>query len=302
MLFRFLASSAFGLILAAAVSLASAADRVLIFTKTAGTRENNIVDSRTPLKTFYEAKGLTVDTSENASLFSDTGLARYKAVVFLKTTGDFLNDAQQTAFEKWFKAGNGAQFVHAALAAEPNWVLYGKLIGGAYFQSLPGDSNTVHSIIVEDSLHPSTRDMPNPWKWKDEIYGFKANPRAAKDPAMHILVKVDETSYGKNPGVDHPMSWYCEYLGGRAWTTAIGHVTNAYNAKVDSVFLYHLWGGMEYLLKRETVPVAFPAAKRKTGGSALKAILPSGARFGDGLEKDARGRETGLTTGERPGR
>lgn len=300
MLFRFLVSSVFGLILAAAVSAASAADRVLIFTKTAGTRENNIVDSRTPLKAFYQAKGLIVDTSENASLFSDTGLARYKAVVFLKNTGDFLNDAQQTAFEKWFKAGNGAQIIHAALDGEKNWAFYGKIIGGAYFQSLPGDSNTVHSIIVEDSLDRSTRAMPNPWKNKDEIYGFRANPRAAKDPAMHILVKVDETSYGKNPGADHPMSWYCEYLGGRAWTTAIGHVTAAYTAKVDSVFLYHLWGGMEYLLKRETVPVAFPASKRKTAGSELKALLPSGARFGDGLDKDARGRETGRTKAERP--
>ena len=302
MLFRFLVSSAFGLALAAAVSAATAADRILIFTKTAGTRENNIADSRNPLKAFYETKGLTVDTSENASLFSDTGLARYKAVVFLKTTGDFLNDAQQTAFEKWFKAGNGAQIIHAALDGEKNWAFYGKIIGGAYFQSLPGDSNTVHSIIVEDSLDPSTRAMPKPWQRKDEIYGFRANPRAAKDPAMHILVKVDETSYGKNPGADHPMSWYCEYLGGRAWTTAIGHVTPSYTAKVDSVFLYHLWGGMEYLLKREVVPIAFPTAKRKTAGRALKAIFPSGARFGDGLEKDARGRETGRTTGERPGR
>lgn len=291
MLFRFQVPSAFGLALAAAVSVASAADRILMFTKTAGTRENNIVDSRNALKAFYEAKGLTVDASENGSLFSDTGLARYKAVVFLKNTGDFLNDAQQTAFEKWFKAGNGAQIIHAALDAEMSWAFYGKIIGGAYFQSLPGDSNTVHSIIVEDSLDRSTRAMPRPWQRKDEIYGFRANPRAARDPAMHILVKVDETSYGRNPGADHPMSWYCEYLGGRAWTTAMGHVTPAYTAKVDSVFLYHLWGGMEYLLRRDAVPTALPAGRRKPSGSALKAILPSGARFGEGLEKDARGRE-----------
>jgi type 1 glutamine amidotransferase len=302
MSFRFTVSSALGLVLAVAFSLASAADRILIFTKTAGTRENNIVDSRTPLKAFYEAKGLIVDTSENASLFSDTGLARYKAVVFLKTTGDFLNDAQQNAFEKWFKAGGGAQIIHAALDAETNWTFYGKLIGGAYFQSLPGDSNTVHSIIVEDSSDPSTQAMHNPWQRKDEIYGFRANPRTAKDPAMHILVKVDETSYGKKPGADHPMSWYCEYLGGRAWTTAMGHVTPCYTAKVDSVFLYHLWGGMEYLLRREVVPIAFPTAKRKTAGSAVKAILPLGVRFGEGLEKDACGREIRGIKGKTLGR
>jgi len=299
MSFRFKIASASSLVLAVAITVGSASDRILIFTKTAGTRENNIMDSRTALKAFYEAKGLTVDTSENAALFTDTGLARYKAVVFLKTTGDFLNDAQQAAFEKWFKAGGGAQIIHAALDAEMNWVFYGKIIGGAYFQSLPGDSNTVHSIIVEDSLDPSTRAMHNPWQRKDEIYGFRANPRVAKDPSMHILVKVDETSYGKKPGADHPMSWYCEYLGGRAWTTAMGHITPCYTAKVDSVFLYHLWGGMEYLLGREAVPIALPSARRKPAGSELRAISPSGAHFGNGLEKDARGRESGRTKGGR---
>jgi type 1 glutamine amidotransferase len=275
----------------AAAASAAAADRILLFTKTAGTRENNMADSRRGLKAFYEAKGLAVDTSENAALFSDTGLAKYKAIVLLKTTGDFLNDAQQTAFEKWFKAGGGAQIIHAALDAETNWAFYGKLIGGAYFQSLPGDSNTVHSVIVEDSLDRSTLPLPRPWQRMDEIYGFRANPRAAKDPAMHILLKMDESSYknGK-PGTDHPMSWYCEYLGGRAWTTAMGHITPVYTAKTDSLFLYHLWGGMEYLLKREVVPIAFPAAKRKPAGPALRAFAPSGARFGEGLEKDARGR------------
>ena len=283
-----------------AVSAASAADRVLVFTRTAGTRENNIADSRKALKAFYEAKGLLVDTSESASLFSDTGLALYKTVVFLKNTGDFLNDAQQTAFEKWFKAGGGVQVIHAALDAEMNWSFYGKLIGGAYFQSLPGDSNTVHSVIVEDSLDRSTSHLPRPWQRMDEIYGFRANPRSAKDPAMHILLKMDESSYknGK-PGTDHPMSWYCEYLGGRAWTTAMGHIAPVYTAKTDSLFLYHLWGGMEYLLKREVVPIAFPAAKRNPSGPALRVLSPSGARFGEGLEKDARGRRSARARGAR---
>jgi cytochrome c len=286
---------------ASAASSLAASERILLFTKTAGTRENNMADSRRGLRAFYQAKGLEVDTSENAALFSDTGLAKYKAIVFLKTTGDFLNDAQQAAFEKWFKAGGGAQIIHAALDAETNWAFYGKLIGGAYFQSLPGDSNTVHSVIVEDSLDRSTLPLPRPWQRMDEIYGFRANPRAAKDPAMHILLKMDESSYknGK-PGTDHPMSWYCEYLGGRAWTTAMGHIAPVYTAKTDSLFLYHLWGGMEYLLKREVVPVASSPGKRKPAGPALRAFSPSGARFGNGLEKDARGRQAVRGSGGRP--
>lgn len=278
---------------------ASAADRILLFTKTAGTRENNVLDSRKALTAFYESRGLTVDTSENAALFSDSGLAKYKAVVFLKTTGDFLNDAQQAAFEKWFKAGGGAQIIHAALDAEPNWAFYGKIIGGAYFQSLPGDSTTKHALVVEDSTDPSTKILPHRWQRTDEIYGFRANPRSATNPSMHILVTVDESTYRNGKaGADHPMSWYCAYQGGRAWTTAIGHVTDSYAPRptapnTDSLFLYHLWGGMEYLLGRDPVPVAHPMARGKAAVASERGFLNSGARFGDGLDKDARGREAG---------
>ena len=94
------------------------------------------------------------------------------------------------------------------------------------------------------------------------------------------------------------MSWYCSYMGGRAWTTAIGHVTDSYAPRPDapnkdSLFLYHLWGGMEYLLKREAVPVAFPTARPQRIASPLKGFLRSGERFGEGLARDARGREDG---------
>ncbi|MBW8886852.1 MAG: ThuA domain-containing protein [Fibrobacteres bacterium] len=291
-------------VLALCFTSALAADRVLLFTKTAGTRENNVVASRTPLKAFYEGKGLIVDTSENAALFSDTGLAKYKAIVFLKTTGDFLNDTQQAAFEKWFKAGGGAQIIHAALDAEPNWAFYGKMIGGAYFQSLPGDSTTKHTLVVADSADAASRPVlaahpDGRWPRTDEIYGFRANPRSATNPSMHILMTVDESTYKNgHAGTDHPMSWSCAYMGGRAWTTAIGHTTDSYAPKPsspnsDSLFLYHLWGGMEYILGRDVVPVANPVARKKTVAVPKEGFLTSGARFGDGLEKDARGREAG---------
>jgi type 1 glutamine amidotransferase len=291
-----------GLALAAAVSAAPAPDRVLIFTKTAGVRENNVADTRKALKAFYEGKGLSVDTSESGALFSDTGLAKYKAVVFLKTTGDFLNASQQAAFEKWFQAGGGAQIIHAALDAETNWAFYGKLIGGAYFQSLPGDSTTRHTIVVQDTADASTREIlkANPsgrWVRTDEIYGFRANPRSATNPSMHILATVDESTFRNGvAGRDHPMSWYCAYQGGRAWTTAMGHVTDAYAPRPDapnkdSLFLYHLWGGMEYVLGRDAVPVAFPRPGAQRKADPKMGFTVPGARFGDGLERDARGRE-----------
>ena len=276
----------FGLIGFAAMG-AYAADRILIFTKTAAYREDNIAPTRLALKNFYAGKGLDVDTSENAALFADSSLAKYKAVVFLKTSGDALDPAQQTAFEKWFQAGGGFQAIHSALDTEYDWPFYGKLIGGAWFKTLPGDQNTKQAIVIEDTNDISTKGLPKRWERTDEIYGFKANPRAAKDPAMHILATVDESTFPKGvAGTDHPMSWYTSYNGGKAWTTAMGHVTAAYS---DALFLGHLWGGMQYILGR-TVAARSAAAREARSGSIARGWTGDGIRFGAGLERDARGR------------
>ncbi|MEO7427395.1 MAG: ThuA domain-containing protein, partial [Fibrobacteria bacterium] len=126
---------------------------------------------------------------------------------------------------------------------------------------------------------------------KDEIYGFRANPRSATNPAMHILATVDESTYrGGTANADHPMSWYCSYSGGRAWTTAMGHVTLAYS---DSLFLGHLLGGMEYLLGHATVSVTDdspqpPSVKIRRAGAGKAAF--TGARFGTDGEIDCSGR------------
>ncbi len=267
---------------------AFAADRILIFTRTEKYREDNITPTRAMLRNFYAGKGLTVDTSETAGLFTDTTLAKYKAVVFLKTSGNALSDEQQAAFEKWFKAGGGFQAIHSALDTEYDWPFYGKMIGGAWFKSLPGDMNTKQTEVVEDSTDISTKALPRKWERTDEIYAFKANPRAAVDPVQHILVTVDESTFKNGvPGTDHPMSWYCAYQGGRAWTTAMGHVTGAY---ADSLFLGHLWGGMQYLLGRTTSVSANTGGVKHTP-EAKRAWMPSGVRFGVEFFEDAVGRK-----------
>ncbi len=234
----------------------SAADRILIFTKTQTVREDNIVQTRTSLKTFFEGKGLLVDTSESGSKFSDTALAKYKAVVFHKTTGDFLNADQQAAFERFFQAGGGALVLHASLDAEMNWAFYGKIIAGAYFGSLGGQQTTNQTIVVEDSTDPSTAHLPKSWKRTDEIYNYKVNPRNSTNPKVHVLLTLDESSYpGGKAGTDHPVSWYATYMGGRSWVTSMGHTTASY---ADANFLGHLWGGMQYVLNSTVTPVAFP--------------------------------------------
>jgi type 1 glutamine amidotransferase len=67
-----------------------------------------------------------------------------------------------------------------------------------------------------------------------------ANPRGS----VHVLATVDEKTYsGGTMGDDHPVAWFHEMDGGRAWYTAMGHTGESY---AEPLFLRHLLGGIQY--------------------------------------------------------
>jgi len=78
---------------------ANTLSKVLVFSKTAGFRHDSIPQGIAAIQALGTANGFTVDATEDAAQFTDANLAQYDVVVFLSTTGDVLNDAQQTAFE-----------------------------------------------------------------------------------------------------------------------------------------------------------------------------------------------------------
>ena len=131
------------------------------------------------------ANGLTVDQTEDASEFTAANLAQYKAVVWLSTTGDVLNDAQQAAFEGYIRSGGGYVGVHAAADTEYDWPWYGQLVG-AWFKSHPATQQA--TVNVTDRAHPSTKDVPATWTRTDEWYDYKRSPRAD----VHVLAELQE--------------------------------------------------------------------------------------------------------------
>ena len=46
-----------------------------------------------------------VDATEDSAVFTPDNLKKYRAVVFLSTTGDILNPEQERAFEAFIRAG-----------------------------------------------------------------------------------------------------------------------------------------------------------------------------------------------------
>jgi cytochrome c len=228
------------------VAAAAQQPRVLVFSKTLGFRHSSIPNGIAAIRKLGQENGFTVDTTEDAGAFTQKNLVRYRAVVFLNTTGDVLNPAQQDVFERYIQAGGGYVGVHSATDTEYDWPWYGRL-AGAYFNGHPGNPNVRKgSYRVLDTTHVSTRGLPLTFDREDEFYNFKSI-----DPTIHVLIEIDEKSYeGGTNGDHHPMSWYHDFAGGRAWYTNMGHTEATYT---EPLFLQHLLGGLRYAIGTASV-------------------------------------------------
>lgn len=212
--------------------------KVLVFCKTAGFHHESIAVGKIAIMKLGAENGFDVDTTIDAGKFTVENLKQYAAVIFLSTTHDVLDEAQQKAFIHYIEAGGGFVGIHAATDCEYNWQWYGNLVG-AYFDSHPAQQNAVFDVV--DSTSIATKHLPTKWKRFDELYNFKWI-----EPNLHILLTIDETTYtgGKNPSY-HPMAWYHEYDGGRAFYTELGHTNESY---ADPLYLQHLLGGIKYAM------------------------------------------------------
>jgi type 1 glutamine amidotransferase len=217
---------------------------VLLFSKTAGWHHESILAGVEAIRKLGELHDFNVFWTEDANrVFKDEELKKYKVVIFLSTTGDILNDEQQAAFERYIKAGGGFVGIHAAADTEYGWPWYNKMVGHMFH---------IHPLVqtatikVEDPNFPGMDRFPKRFLWTDEWYEFDA-----ARSKLHYLLSVDEKTYkpyakwdtkeGKGMGSFHPLAWYQEYDGGRAFYTALGHLSAAYS---DASFMHHIYGGI----------------------------------------------------------
>jgi putative heme-binding domain-containing protein len=217
---------------------APAPPRVLVFSKTAAYRHEAIAAGVTAIRELGTEAGFSVDATEDATLFSPENLARYRALIFLNTSGDVLDDRQKAAFQGFIKSGGGLAAIHQGITTLDKWPWYVALVGGVKFGGHPEVQHA--TCRTEDREHPATHEMPESWAWTDEWYNFTANPRAR----TRVLVTVQENSYhGGTMGKDHPISWYHEAEGGRVWCTGLGHTKEGYALPL---LRKHLRGGIRY--------------------------------------------------------
>lgn len=215
--------------------------RVLVFSKTKGWKHTSIPFGIAAIQKLGRENNFLVDTTKNADYFNDDSLKHYAAVVFMSTTGNVLNQTQQAAFERYIQAGGGYMGVHAAADTEYDWPWYNKLVGG-YFASHPSNSNVRKATVdVLDKKHISTAHLPDHWERTDEWYNYRS---FYSD--LNVLANLDENTYdGGINGSNHPIAWYHEFDGGRAFYTGGGHTDESFS---EPLFVQHLLGGLKWTM------------------------------------------------------
>ncbi len=234
-----------GLMLHVASTVSAQQFKALLITKTQGFQHQSIVEGTLAMKKLADRNNFQLDVLEGSYSLNDKGLEKYQVLIFLNTTGNILDSAQKKAVEKFIQSGKGWVGIHSASDTEYDWAWYTKLVG-MMFKIHPLQQTAYLNVV--DSNFPGMERFPKKLLWTDEWYEFQEK----KVNDLKYLVTVDEKTYspaakwgpgkeGKGMGDFHPMSWYHNYDGGRAFYTALGHIPAIYS---DQTFLDHVYGGI----------------------------------------------------------
>ncbi len=224
--------------------------RALLIVQTAGWQHESSFDAIPAMKQLADRHNFRLDLKQRAIPLNDGMLKNYDVVIMVNTTGDIFNDDEQAAFERFIQSGKGWVGVHAASDTEYDWKWYTGMVGHMF---------KIHPVVqtamleVQDGTFPGLETWPKRMLWTDEYYEYLDG---SKQPGFNYLLTVDEDTYdvnakwgdnvAKGHGDFHPMSWYHDYDGGRAFYTNLGHMPAVF---AEPAFLHHLYGGIWWAAK-----------------------------------------------------
>ena len=228
-----------------ATNAVAAQFKALLITNTAGWHHDSIEAAVPAMRQLAKLHDFDLVWPNNlATVMTDKGLADYQVIIFMLTTGDILNDEQQAAVERFVKSGKGFAAIHTGTDTEYDWPWYTAMMGTTF---LIHPAVQTATVVVQDRNFPGMDQFAKRSLRTEEWYQFKT----PLPDGFHVLLTVDESTYnphanwgtksGDGMGDFHPVSWYHEYDGGRAFQTALGHLPATYS---DPVFLHHVYGGI----------------------------------------------------------
>jgi uncharacterized protein len=218
--------------------------KALLVTTTRGWHHTSQHAAVLALQKLGEANNFDVNVWEDPNGFTDKYVQQFQVIIFVSTTGNIFDSAQQKVMERFIQSGRGYVGMHSASDTEYDWEWYTKLVG-RMFHIHPAIQTAKLRVI--DSKFPGMQGFVGSKLWTDEWYEF--GPEKVKD--LKYILTVDESSYepkvqwGEKKGVGmgkmHPVSWYHEFDGGRSFYTALGHLASIYS---DADYLNHLYAGI----------------------------------------------------------
>lgn len=220
--------------------------KALMVTTTRGWHHEALHTAVLTLQQLGQRNNFDVVLLEDPNGFTDKYLSQFSVVIFVHTTGDIFDTAQQKVMERFIQSGKGYVGIHSASDTEYDWDWYTKLVG-RMFHIHPAVQTA--KLTVKDNSFPGLQGFAGGRLWTDEWYEFGPE----KTSGLHYVLAVDETSYnpkvqwgekkGEGMGALHPVAWYHDYDGGRAFYTALGHVPQNFS---DPDFQNHLLGGIRW--------------------------------------------------------
>jgi len=222
--------------------------RLLVFSKTVGFRHESISSGIKMIYDQSQKQRWIVTATEDAGMINDSVLKNIDVAVFLNPSGDALNEEQQAAFERFIRSGKGFVGIHSSADFEYEWPWYGRLNGAHFKMHPPSQEGT---IIIENHDHPAMKPFKGMKTFTvyDEWYTFRENPR----PNVNVLAILDESSIKKTENDDwimgdHPIIWWHEFEGSRAFYTGFGHPHEAFSnvTIVEHITEAINWAGRRY--------------------------------------------------------
>ena len=173
--------------------------RVLVFSRTVAYRHDAIPAGIAAIRELGAEGGFDVDATEDPAAFTRENLGRYRAIVFLNTSGDVLDEPQKAAFQGYIQGGGGLAAVHQGVTTLDKWPWYVALVGGVKFGGHPQVQPA--TCRCEDRNHPATKSLPESWSRTDEWYNYEPSPRERS----HVLMTVERVVlHGRQDGEGPP--------------------------------------------------------------------------------------------------
>ncbi len=245
----------------AAIGVAPAAadaGKVLVFTWTAGQANPASATAATAIQALGSANDFTVDVTADATKIAAANLAGYRAVVFVNSQGDALDNTEQADLQSYVEGGGGFVGIGETALLEQGNAFFDTLIGLTGASRTAGAAVSAQDVEFLDRVHPATRALPLLQKGvSDNFYAWTNNPTGQ----VHTVARVrfntipDGTSVTNDavtrfsgmtatlqPQLERAVSWCRDIQQGRSFYTGLGQTTAGYG----DVLGKHLLGAIEW--------------------------------------------------------